>query len=53
MFYTLTFVSTAVSGVLVLMLILCIDEDREACFLRTIAVLMGLSGGCDTSLTST
>ena len=45
LFYTLTFLCTAVSGVLVLMLMLCIDEDRETCFLRAIAVLMALSGG--------
>ncbi|XP_037078955.1 uncharacterized protein LOC119101096 isoform X2 [Pollicipes pollicipes] len=44
MFYTLCFLCTAVSAVLVVMLILCIDEDREVCFLRTMAVLMALSG---------
>ncbi|XP_043230004.1 uncharacterized protein LOC122385652 [Amphibalanus amphitrite] len=48
MFYTLTFMCTATSGVLVLMLMFCIDEDRETCFLRVIATLMGLSGICGT-----
>jgi len=44
MFYTLCFLCTAISAILVLILILCIDEDREVGFLRAIAGLMGLSG---------